>query len=146
MTQLQGAEQIAGMAFIHGKIKFPINALNVQVYPGIGPRAAVVPYVTYQSWPRVGTSAYTTALGGGRVLARLRFRVVVQSETVNQARPILLAIDSALQDAQGPETVSGYYVSNTDLVEPFALPVLEGDEQYWQIGSYWDLTVSEGVT
>ena len=79
------------------------------------------------------------------MLARLRYRLQVVADTLGKADGPLRAINGALQDTEGMEPVSGYLISNVDLAETLELPILEGDEQYWQVGTFWDLTVSEGV-
>lgn len=141
MSALGGAEDIAAGRYLYGKLS-PITGIGGQVYPGAGSREAVMPYIIYQYFPRPG-GGDTEALGGTRVLARLRFLVKVISATMTAAEPILKAMDSALNATSGQQ--SGYTIQNVRRIEPFQLPVQEGDETYWQTGAYYDLDVCAGV-
>ena len=99
-----------------------------------------------QAWPRPDGSD-VTAIGNVRVLARLRFLIKVISATIALAEPIAKAMDVALRtdpDAPVPQQ-SGYSMLNLRRTEPFDLPTIEGDEQYFQTGGYYDLEVAAGV-
>lgn len=140
MSELQGAETIVALRWLYGKLG---GISGVGVYPGSAPRGAEMPYVLVQSWPRPDGSD-TTALGNVRVLARLRYLVKVISATLAEAEPIVKAIDVALRSdaSQPPEQQDGYSILNVRRSEPFEMPTIEGDEQYWQSGGYYDLEVA----
>lgn len=137
MTALQGNETIVASRYIYGKLATALGAGNV--YPGVAPREAAMPLVTFQHWPRT-SGGDTNALGGTRVLARLRYLVKVQALTYEEAEPLVKLVDAALQDSDGYQ--SGNYVSNVTRELPFDMPVQDGDVMYQQVGGYYDLEVS----
>lgn len=143
MSELQGAESIAGLRFLYGKLGAIAGSNGV--YPGAAKRGAIMPYVLVQSWPRPDGSD-VTAIGNVRVLARLRYLIKVISATLAEAEPIIRAIDIALRSDAGdpPEQQDGYSILNVRRAEPFEMPTIEGDEQYWQSGGYYDLEITAG--
>lgn len=144
MSTLQGAETIVALRWLYGTL----DAISggPHVYPGAAPRGASMPYVLVQSWPRPDGSD-TRALGNERVLARLRYLVKVISATLAEAEPIVKAVDAALAQAYNAPVPQqdGYSILNVRRSEPFEMPVIEGDDQYWQTGGYYDLEVAAGT-
>lgn len=140
MTALVGGETIAAGRYLYGKLS--LIAGSSGAYPGAASRGATMPYIIYQSFPRPG-GGDTDALGGTRVFSRLRFLVKVVSASLELAEPIVRAIDAALNASTGQQ--NGYTIGNVMRAEPYELPVLEGDDLYWQVGGYYDLDVSAGV-
>lgn len=140
MSALGGGETVAAGRYIYGKLS-PISGLS-GVFPGVADRGAQMPYVIYQYFPRPG-GGDTEALGGTRVLARLRYLIKVIADTLAEAEPYVKAVDAALNATTGQ--VSGYTILNVQRTEPFELPTVEGDETYWQTGGYYDLEVCAGV-
>jgi hypothetical protein len=140
MTDLLGAETIAANRYIYARLSAALAP--VKVYPGVAPQGSTMPYVIYQYMPGPNTGD-TQALGGVRVLVRLRYLVKAITSGLTAAEPLVKAIDLALQDTDGPQ--SGYYVGNVSRAAPFELPTVEDDELYWQTGGYYDLEVSAGL-
>lgn len=137
-TPLGGAENIAANQYVYGKL----TAAGLDVYPGIAGRGAALPYVTYQLFPRPD-GGDTTALGGIRVLARLRYLIKVQADSLGAAAPLLRSIDAALSGTEG--AAAPYYVSNVRRADVYEQPTLEGDTLYFEAGGYYDLDVSAGL-
>lgn len=144
MTQLEGAETIAAYRWLYGKLGSISGSSGL--YPGAATRGAEMPYVLMQSWPRPDGDD-VEALGNVRVLARLRYLIKVISATLAEAEPIVRAIDIALRSDpdEAPEQQDGYSILNVRRSAPFEMPTVEGDEQYWQIGGYYDLEVAAGT-
>jgi hypothetical protein len=140
MSVLAGAETIAANRYILARVA-PVVA-PAKVFPGVASQGSSMPYVIYQYMPRPGGSD-TTALGGTRVLVRLRYLIKVVSASLSATEPLVKALDQALQDTEGPQ--SGYYVSNVQRLEPFEMPTVEDGELYWQVGGYYELDVSAGI-
>jgi hypothetical protein len=144
MTALEGAETIAAYRWLYGKLGTISGSSGL--YPGAAPRGAVMPYIIMQNWPRPDGED-VAALGNVRVLARLRYLIKVVSGTLAEAEPIVRAMDVALRadPETPPEQQSGYSILNVRRAAPFEMPTVEGDEQYWQIGGYYDLEVTAGT-
>lgn len=142
MSALAGAETIVANRYLFGRMKSALTPLGYKAHPGVAPQGSAMPYVLYQFMPRPGGSD-TTALGGTRVLVRLRYLIKAVAGSLSEAEPLVLAIDQALQDTEGPQ--NGYYVSNVRRLEPFELPTVEDGELYWQTGGYYELEVSAGI-
>lgn len=143
MTALEGGETIAAMRYLYGKLETASAGINV--YPGAAPRSSAMPYILVQSWPRPD-GGDTTAFGAVRVMAKLRYLVKVVSATLAEAEPIARAVDRALViGGNDSAQQDGYTLLNLRRSEPFEMPTVEGDEQYWQTGGYYDLEVTAGV-
>lgn len=136
MAALSGAETIVAGRWLYGKL-----AAIASTYPAVAARGATMPYIIYQSFPR--PDGDVEALGGTRVLARLRFLVKIESPTQSAAEPIDKAIDAAINGQTAQQ--DGYTILNVRRREPFSLPTVEGDDLYWQIGGYYDLEVCQGA-
>lgn len=141
MAQLQGGETIEANRYIYGKLTAAV--VPAKVYPGAAPLGAQMPYVVYQQMPRPGERD-TNALGGVRVLTRLRYLVKVIAATLAEAEPLVLAVDQALHQTEGQQ--GEYYVGNVQRAEPYELPTIDEDgSQYWQTGGFYDLDISQGI-
>ena len=134
---MTGAETLAANRFIYGKLAAALG--ERKVWPGIAPAGTLMPYVLYQHWPRPG-GGDTTALGGIRVLTRLRYLVKVEAKTLASAQPLLESLDTALQDTEGQS--GALRIGNVQRVETYEQPTVEEGNLYWQIGGFYDLEVS----